>query len=233
MTKIPVRMFCYAVLLLGWTAAAWSQDPSDKPLGDAAREQKELRPAAKPEKVYHNQDVESSPSPRHLHDGGTSSEGATKPQTQPQEPASVESKSTARQPYQSHLMPKRSVLDHRIGEDDEDKLIVPEGTELKVEIPSVSNFPEGIYAGKVAAPVRIDFATAIPALSAVSVKAALYHSLYDGYYSFGYFEALEVIQVVVDGVPYSVQTDRVGRPSYGPGPSEVTFKLLKPLAIQR
>ena len=130
-------------------------------------------------------------------------------------------------------MPKRSVLDHRIDEDDEDKLIVPEGTELKVEIPSASNFPEGIYAGKVAAPVRIGFATAIPALSVVSVTAALYHSLYDGYYSFGYFEALEVTQVVVDGVPYSVQTDRVGRPSYGPGPSEVTFKLLKPLAIQR
>jgi hypothetical protein len=131
-------------------------------------------------------------------------------------------------------VPKRSVLDHRIDEDDaEDKLIVPEGTELKVEIPAVSNFPDGIYTGKVALPVRIDFATAIPALSVVSVKAAEYHSLYDGDYSFGYFEALEVTQVVVDGVPYSVQTDRVGRPSYAAAPSEVTFKLLKPLAIQR
>jgi hypothetical protein len=79
--------------------------------------------------------------------------------------------------------------------------------------------------------VRIDFATAIPALSVVSVKAAGYHSLYDGYYSFAYFEALEVTQVVVDGVPYSVQTDRVGGPSYASGPSEVTFKLLKPLAF--
>jgi len=34
--------------------------PIRQALSDAAREQKELRPAAKPEKVYHNQDVESS-----------------------------------------------------------------------------------------------------------------------------------------------------------------------------
>src|SRR5450432_2132040 len=234
MTRIPVRMFCCAVLLLGWTGAARSQDPSDKPLGNAAREQKEVRPATQPEKVYRNQDVESSPSPRHLHDGGSSSEGVPKPQTQPQEPAPAEPKSTAREPYESHRMPKRSVLDHRIDEDDaDDKLIVPEGTELKVEIPAASDFPQGVFVGRVAAPVRLSFSTAIPALSAVNVKVVgRYYPLDASYYTLSYFEALEVTQVTVEGVPYAVQTDRVGRSSSFAS-AELTFKLLAPLAIQR
>ena len=138
MSKIPVRVLLSVVLLLGWAGAARSQDTPGKPLGDAAREQRELRQASQPEKVYRNQDVEPSPAPRYFRDGGSSSESAPKPPTQPQEPAPAESKSTVREPYESHRMPKRSVLDHRIDEDDvEDKLIVPEGTELKVDRKSV------------------------------------------------------------------------------------------------
>jgi hypothetical protein len=49
----------------------------------------------------------------------------------------------------------------------------------------------------------------------------------------GYFEALEISQVVVEGVAYTVQTDQVARPWRVPSPSQLTLKLLKPLTIER
>lgn len=126
------------------------------------------------------------------------------------------------------------MLDHRTDEQEaEDSRIVPEGTELKVEIPAASYFPHEVYVGRVVALVRVSFATAIPALSTANVKVVGRHYPLDAsYYSLSYFEALEVTQVIVKGVPYAVQTDRVGRASSF-APVELTFKLLKPLAIQR
>jgi hypothetical protein len=130
-------------------------------------------------------------------------------------------------------------LDHRTDEQEaEDGLVVPEGTELKIEVPPNPSSPVDVYAARVVAPVRIGFATAIPALSTATVQVVTRHYPYQdrswyGGYNLGYFEALAVTQIVVDGVPYDVQTEQVGRPWGGPSPSELTFRLLKPLLIER
>jgi hypothetical protein len=130
-------------------------------------------------------------------------------------------------------------LDHRTdGQDAEDDLVVPEGTELKIEVPPNPSFPVDVYAARVVAPVRVGFATAIPALCTATVQVVTRHYPYQdrswyGGYNPGYFEALEVTQVVVDGVPYAVQTEQVGRPWEASSPSELTFRLLRPLLIGR
>jgi hypothetical protein len=54
MSKVPVQALSSAILILGLVGGARSQDSTDRPLGDVAREQRELRKQPKPEKVYGN-----------------------------------------------------------------------------------------------------------------------------------------------------------------------------------
>src|SRR5882672_4839572 len=63
MSKIPVRVLSSAILILGLVGGARSQDSTDRPLGDVAREQREPRNQPKPEKVYGNKDVAPATSP--------------------------------------------------------------------------------------------------------------------------------------------------------------------------
>ena len=234
MVKIHVQVIFSAFLMVGWSNSAWSQDSIDKPLGDAAREQREVHQTTKAEKLYENKDVEPSPSPHRGRDAETPLENASKPPTKPAGSTLREPKSNARETGESHRGARRSVLDHRTDEEEADEsLIVPVGTELKVEIPAASDFPQGVYVGRVAAPVRLGFSTPIPALSIANIKVVgRYYPLDASYYTLSYFEALEVTQVIVEGVPYAVQTDRVGRASSFAS-AELTFRLLMPLAIQR
>jgi hypothetical protein len=217
--------------LIALTPALHSQATTKESLGDAAREQRELHVSTKSQKTYSNADVEP-PGAR------WKSREVKAPAAPPQSstPAPETPVAGASRPEQP---PRRSVLDHRTDEQDaEDGLVVPEGTELKIEVPSVPSSPVDVYAARVVAPVRVGFATAIPALSTATVQVVTRHYPYQdrswyGGYNMGYFEALEVTQVVVDGVPYDVQTEQVGRPWGGPSPSELTFRLLKPLLIER
>ncbi len=231
MAKVSIGLVAGVVALLALTPNTQSQETTDKSLGDAAREQRELHNFPKSAKTYGNDDVEP---PGTRWKSRETKASAAVPQSST--PAPVTPAAEASRPEQ---LPKRSALDHRTDEQDaEDGLVVPEGTELKIEVPPVPSSPAEVYAARVVAPVRIGFATAIPALSTATVQVVTRHypyqhrNWYVGYHM-GYFEALEVTQVVVEGVPYAVQTEQVGRPWGGSSPSELTFRILKPLTIQR
>jgi hypothetical protein len=101
-------------------------------------------------------------------------------------------------------------------ENADDLLIVPEGTQLKIDISE----------GKVVVPVRVGFATAIPALSKATVRVSL-QGTGDSVY------IAELTDVTVEGVRYGVQADLVAVPGPQALPSEVTFTLLKQVSIQR
>ena len=74
MSHVPVRVLSSAILILGLVGGARSQDSTERPLGDVAREQRELRKHPKPEKVYGNKDVAPATSPDNS--DSTSSKGA-------------------------------------------------------------------------------------------------------------------------------------------------------------
>lgn len=230
MNKISIGVIAGFLALVAITPSAQSQT-TDKSLGEAAREQRALRVSTKSQKTYSNDDVES-PGARWKSRG--THRPAAAPQSSKPAPETLAAEASRPEP-----LPKRSVLDHRTDEQDaEDGVVVPEGTEIKIEVPQFPSSPVEVYAARVVAPVRVGFATAIPALSTATVQVVTRHYPYQdrswyGGYNMGYFEALEVTQVVVDGVPYDVQSDQVGRAWGGPSPSELTFKLLKPLLIER
>jgi len=117
-----------------------------------------------------------------------------------------------------------------------DFLIVPVGTEIKVDIseenPSEMDHP---VQAKVVVPVRVGFATAIPALSKATVQlsARYYDAGYGTSLQLSHTTAAQVTDITVDGTTYDVESNEI---DVGPNPglrSEVTFTLLKALAIQR
>ncbi len=134
----------------------------------------------------------------------------------------------------------RSVLDRPLGEKPA-PMVVPAGTEIRVDIVDC----------KVALPVRIGFATAIPALSKVSVKINRVYS--PGYVDASgtpvngqsrYAEYGELKSVTIDGKTYKVETDSVplATPgssavtpdnSTGSSPHDVKFVLSAPLSLER
>ena len=137
---------------------------------------------------------------------------------------------------------RRSVLDRPLGEKP-DPIVVPAGTEIRVDIVD----------GKVLVPVRVGFATPIPALSkaAVQIERVYRPPVYDAsgavrqdsaYSSYAEYAVLSTI--TVDGVTYRVESNSV--PLASPGSSAVTpdnsmgssvhdvkFVLSTPLAIKR
>jgi hypothetical protein len=193
-----------------------------QPLGDVAREhkdtQKQLEKNGKTAKILTNDDLTQG------------SVTATTPVTGPpaasveaQDPQPKESKSTASEPVVG------SVLD-RSKDSTPDVIIVPGGTELKVDI--------GDH--KTVVPVRVGFATPIPALSQVTVEVtrsyvAIPHfdmPYYGGIANVDYAEYATVTAVTVNGKTYQVETNSV--PLFISGTNnEVTFTLGGPVEILR
>jgi len=243
MSRIRVGRLSPAILVLTWVGGCWSQGLqsqaiTDQSLGDAAREQRQLHSSTKSEKAYSNEDVEPAGSGARWKSREASSTKPSSPVSQPSTPRTETRPETPGvEQGKPQRLPRRSVLDHRTDAEEldaEDSLTVPEGTELKIEIPAVTDLTVLFYAGRLVAPVRIGFATVIPAMSGATVQVVTRHYPWYGALStLGYFEALEVSQVVVEGVAYTVQTDQVARPWRDPSPSELTFQLLKPLTIER
>jgi hypothetical protein len=230
MNKIAIGVIASFVTLMIFAPSVQGQT-TDKSLGEAARAQRDLHPATKLQKTYNNDDVEAP--------GARWKSREVRAQAAPPQSSALAPETLTAETSKPEQFPKRSVLDHRTDEQEaEDGLVVPEGTELKIEVPPNPSSPVDVYAARVVAPVRIGFATAIPALSTATVQVVTRHYPYQdrswyGGYNLGYFETLAVTQIVVDGVPYDVQTEQVGRPWEGPSPSELTFRLLKPLLIER
>jgi hypothetical protein len=212
-------------------------------LGDVAREQKDARKQyennSKPAKVLTNDDL--TPGTAAATSGTTSLRAAS---AEGQDPQTKESKSTAseRQPVETKNVeedkdnlggrsPVGSILD-RPKDSRPDVIVVPAGTELKVDI--------GEH--KAVIPVRVGFATPIPALSQVTVEVmpsyfAIPYSYGDAHYyagipNVGYIEYATLTAVTVGGKTYQVKTDSLPL-SIGGTNSEVTFVLGEPLKILR
>lgn len=211
---------------------------SDQPLGDAAREQREIRRENPVQpKVYVETGTASaqSPSTQSASEAHVAAAHEQEPKTSP--PSSHEKPgSSARTPYPVEPEGTRSLLDRPSEDHDSDFLVVPAGTQVSVEFAANLEFPALAYVGKVAAPVRVGFATAIPALShaEAQVLARRYPAQGSAWGSaYAYFEAVELSNVTVDGVAYAVRTDRVAKFGTNTSASEATFTLTEPLKIHR
>ena len=184
--------------------------------------------------MYHNKDVVSHPSAPDDKAGIASSPStdvpnanATTATSGPIGPKSVQNQQKADQqkiedlkPQNSRAvaktLPTRSVYD-RPDDSAADVVVVPAGTEIHVNI----------LDGNVALPVRMGFATPIPALSKVTVKLFGVRD-YESYWEFsGLSDYASLTSVTIDNVTYPVQTDTV--PYYA---GEEVFTLTAPLTIR-
>ena len=242
--------------------AAWPQEAQEKPLGDVAREQRDARkPENAPQKVYRNDDLAPAPeakdtpaqdtvavvagsepdskaqdsaaSANPLESGSNEkSQDATedarppapaKPASQPDKPSSQADKTA------------RPVAD-RVKDKAPDFYIVPAGTEIKVDISEENQQRdlEHIVQGKVVAPVRLGFATPIPALSKATVQLSMrYYDTGGDEPQAAYNYVAQLTSVTVDGTSYDVESSEI---PVGPMPgmtSEVSFTLQRALAIKR
>lgn len=230
-----------ALLLVAFACAQLSQTQS---LGDVAREQKDTRKQhesnGKPDRILTNDDLAAGSVA--VTSGTTSSSAAS---VGVQEPQHQESNGTAseRQPVESKNVEGEakdnlggrsavgSVLD-RPKDSRPDVIVVPAGTELKVDI--------GEH--KTVIPVRVGFATPIPALSQVTVEvtpsyfAIPYSNGGASYYAdtpnVGYIEYATLTAITVEDKTYQLQTNSLPL-SVGGTNSEVTFILGLPLKILR
>ncbi len=227
-----IRAVLVVVVLVQCQAAFGQQDPQSKPLGDVARE----------ERQKHSQQKKSG-TRKHIHMTGTA---VTVPPsgTDPKGAAASSTAQTSDQVSQSRATETLDTAEP-IGTREPDLLIVPAGTEIRVQtlsgLPTVTRSGT-FYEGKVVVPVRIGFTTAIPALS--KVKIAVY-SVYagDGYIvygnslfsptgyadSSGYVNQAELDNVTIDGVEYTVRT----KGTTFSVSSEQIFVLAEPLTLER
>jgi len=219
-----------AVLLLVSFAGTqlFSQTQS---LGDVARQQQETRKQREKNgetaKVWTNDDLtpgSAAPTSEAAGAPTASAEGQGAPSkvrnntTANSQPASAENKGGV-----SARAPATSVFD-RPKHSKPDVIVVPAGTELKVDLDE----------HKTIVPVRVGFATPIPALSQVTVQVTPSYfggAPYDGAYV-DYVEYATVTAVTVAGETYQVQTNSLPLMRGGTN-SEVTFTLGQPLKVLR
>lgn len=114
-------------------------------------------------------------------------------------------------------------------ESSDDVIIVPAGTELRVDVDQ----------HKMVLPVRVGFDTAIPALSEVTVQTnRTYIDVPTSYQSASvtsyadYVDNATVVAVTVSGKTYDLQTNQVALAKGGTN-NEVSFILSKPVTISR
>jgi hypothetical protein len=221
-------------IFLVLVSVAWAQQSPPAPsIVDAAREQREIQrqhdKSAQTTKVLTNDDLVAS-SKTSTPDASEQSPSGVNPKFKEtadsqnsSEPAIRETEASKGNSESRALA--GPVLD-RPQDSKPDVFVVPAGTELKVDIDQ----------HKITVPIRIGFATAIPALSQVSVEIARsYVSVPDFSTSISYvdyFEFATLTAVTVGGDTYPVQTDSL-RLLKGAINSELTFTLMAPLKILR
>ncbi len=187
--------------LLFGTLTFAQQSPSDKPLGDVAREQKsKQKKKASLGNTYTGEGTPAAPS--------TADDSSAEPksplpsaETKPPDSSKTKEKTDA----------GTNLLD-QAKSSESDFILVPAGTQIKVDR----------TAGKVAWPVRVGFATPIPALSKVTIED--WGQTFDGE---TYYQILALTSVTVDKVTYKTKAK-----GYAAG-MEVTFTLEEPLKINR
>jgi hypothetical protein len=237
MIRISTGLLTCTIALLMLVPTAQSQlDSREKPLGDVAREQREMRRHQKKdaaEKVYTEVGVVPDDDRTRSGPAKSSSNSDKDVDAEVSKPFVIGSK-PAKAERESNSPNHRSVLD-QTPDAKPDVIIVPAGTEIRVDIVD----------GKVIVPVRVGFATPIPALSKVTVQVNPVYG-YTGNATYGvgsvaYAENAALTAVTVRGVTYAVQANTVQLDSAGTASGAVrtgsshdaVFILSAPLAIER
>ena len=228
MNGFSLRLTFLALLT---SAALAQQAPENTPAGDTVNEQQkttQTKKRATKKKIYHNADLASpgsnpeADSPTDVVSGDA--DANTGDASTLASPAAGNSEKTNRSKAETT---RSSVLD-AAKENEPDVIVVPAGTQIQVNI----------IEGKVTVPVRVGWATAIPALTKVAVEISVpYYPVYGPYYggSVPYYnnlysaEVAQLTSVTLDGTRYDLQTDQI--PVLAG--SEAKFTLLKELTLKR
>jgi len=213
------------------SAALAQQAPENTPAGDTVNEQQkttQTKKVATKKKIYHNADLASpgtkpeADSPTNVVSGGAAVNNGDS--STPVAPAASRPEKTNR-PDAATI--RSSVFDAP-KENAPDVIVIPAGTKIQVDI----------IDGKVTVPVRVGWATPIPALTKVAVEMSVpYYPVYGPYYpdSVPYYnnpysaQVAQLTAVTLDGTRYDLQTDQIPV-VLG---SEATFTLLADLTLKR
>ena len=227
-----LRVLAFVFFVALSAAALAQEDFGEKSLGDAAREQRQLRRQSSAElKLYKET---GTPSSQAVPDGASVATAKPRPDPSAKPLFGVESVPLQGKSGKDAVPASRSALDRPKEEDDSDFLIVPAGTKVSVEVPANLEYPATGYAGRVSVPVRVGFATAIPALSPATVQVVAQNRPEEARRSgSAYFETVELTQVIVEGVPYALHAKPAVKLGTNTSASEATFTLVDPLRIPR
>ncbi len=214
------------------SAALAQQAPETTPAGDTVNEQQkttQTKKFAPKKKIYHNADLaspEAKPeadkdSPANpVSSSATAKAGAA---STPAAPAASRPGKTSRPEAETN---RSSVFDAP-KDNSPDVIVIPAGTKIQVDI----------LDGKVTVPVRVGWATPIPALTKVAVEISVpYYPVYGTYYraSVPYYndlysaEVAQLTSVTLDGTRYDLQTDQIPVMAG----SEATFTLQADLTLK-
>ncbi len=211
-------------LVLLASAALAQQAPDTAPAGDTVKEQQKApetkRPARK--KIYHNSDLASPETKPEAEKDSTANPvaGSAAVKAGGSATPAVQATSAARKTNPPVAEPSRSPIFDSPKDLSPDVIVVPAGTKIQVNI----------LDGNVTVPVRVGWATPIPALTKVTVEVSVpYDPAYGPYYDDPYSaEVAQLTAVTLDGTNYDVQTDQVPV-LLG---SEATFTLLADLTLK-
>jgi len=224
MTPCSLRLTFAAVVLLA-SAGLAQQPPENTPAGDATPEQQKAEKAKKPapKKIYTNADLaspETKPeadqkdSPANPVAGGNAvkagdSSASATPASGSAEKTNPSAPDTSRPP----VMDARKHTSTTVA-------VIPAGTQIKVNVSD----------GTVMMPVRVGWATPIPALTKVTVEVSpVYYPVWGGYSAnLGYQEVAQLTAVTLHGKHYDLQSDQIPVQ-----PGEVTFTLQKDVKLKR
>ena len=224
-------------LLLAATVQSQQSD-QNRPLGDVARDQKQARKQQKKtaEKMY--TEIDASTDTAEPEKEEVDSQPSSVKDTLSKASAET-AKSERGQAEGGQLKTVHRPVFDRAKTDKPDFIIVPVGTEIRVDIVD----------GKVVVPVRVGFATPIPALSRASVKVNRGYSIpsaYNAYdntanYPVPYIETADLTSITVGAVAYPVHATTVPLNSGAtqenkasiPSIRDATFVLTAPLPIER
>jgi hypothetical protein len=216
MTKLKLLFLVVLTAVLPLPGIVWSQSSPDEPLGDAAREQQKMGGPQKQvdRKVYRNRDIVSTPVERSVTVGQNTSNtdqtsNATTGMVAVPKATPEKGKDTSPQSDSQALNSSKKLTIFDRPDFDDDVIVVPAGTRIEIDLAT----------DKVSLPVRVGFATPIPALSKVTTDV-IGSTVCDGYDDQCDEEGiLTLTSVTVGSVTYPVQ-------AYG-------LTLTAPLAIKR
>ncbi len=228
MHGFSLRLMFLALL----ASAALAQQAAESTLaGDTVNQQQkttQTKKLAPKKKIYHNADL-ASPGTKPEADSPTNAVSGdaavnTGDSSTPVAPAAGSSEKKNR----PEAEPTRSSVLDAPKENAPDVIVVPAGTRIQVNI----------LDGQVTVPVRVGWATPIPALTKVAVEISVpYYPVYGPYYpgSVPYYnnpysaQVAQLTAVTLDGTRYDLQTDQIPVMAG----SEATFTLQADLTLKR